>query len=104
MKAMLSTIGTILMLVGLLHGQQAEVVGRVTLSDGTSLQGVSVIIKGTNKSTTSAENGTFAIDAPSNSTLLFKHVGLVDMERPIAGQTYLEIIMEHAEQAEELDV
>jgi len=99
MKAILSTIGTILMLVGLLHGQQAEVVGRVTLSDGTPLQGVSIMIKGTNKSTTSAENGTFTIDAPSSSTLLFKHVGLVDVERPIAGQTYLEIIMEHAERS-----
>src|SRR5690606_12410988 len=99
MKAILSTIGTNLMLVGLLHGQQAEGVGRVTLSDGTPLQGVSIMIKGTNKSTTSAENGTFTIDAPSTSTLLFKHVGLVDVERPIAGQTYLEIIMEHAERS-----
>jgi TonB-linked SusC/RagA family outer membrane protein len=60
---------------------QAQVTGRVTdARDGTPLSGVTVTIKNTNTGTTTDANGTFSLNAPSNSRLVFSFVGYQNLE------------------------
>ena len=60
-------------------GQERTVTGKVTdKSDGSSLPGVSVIIKGTNLGTQTSANGTYSINVPAGRTQLeFAFVGYV---------------------------
>src|SRR5215213_5639384 len=51
--------------------------GSIVNQDGEGLPGVSVQVKGTSKGTTSKTDGSFQIDAPSNSTLVISYVGYV---------------------------
>jgi TonB family protein len=53
----------------------------VSAEDGTSLAGVNVLIKGTNKGTITDTEGYFSIDMPSgNDSLVFSFIGLTSKE------------------------
>ena len=54
--------------------------GRITDEAGMPLAGVSVNIKGTNKGTTTNENGQFSISAEDNDVLVFSYIGYVNQE------------------------
>ena len=61
---------------------QTPVSGRVTdARDGTPLSGVTVTIKNSNLSAVTGDDGTFTINAPANSTLVFTYVGFQTLER-----------------------
>ncbi len=70
-----------LFLVGLLGltqllWAQTQVTGRVTdARDGSPLPGVTVSVKKSNIATTTANDGSFSIDAPANSILVFSYNG-----------------------------
>ena len=49
-------------------------------NDGSTMVGVSILIKGTQKGTVSDINGKYKIDAPSGSTLVFSFVGYKTVE------------------------
>jgi len=51
--------------------------GRVAGTDGTGLPGVTVLVRGTSIGTTTGADGSFSLDAPESSTLLFSFVGFV---------------------------
>ena len=59
--------------------------GRVTQENGDPLPGVTVIVQGTTIGATTNSDGTFALNAPENSTLIFSYVGFVRKEVPISG-------------------
>ncbi|MBT9392185.1 TonB-dependent receptor [Hymenobacter sp. NST-14] len=61
--------------------------GRVTQENGDPLPGVTVIVKGTTIGATTNSDGTFTLNAPENSTLIFSYVGFVRKEVPITGAT-----------------
>jgi TonB-dependent starch-binding outer membrane protein SusC len=61
---------------------QAQVSGRVTDKDGAPLSGVTVMVKNTNTTTITGQDGTFSINAPANSTLIFSYIGFQNVERP----------------------
>src|SRR5690242_8947313 len=66
----------VLMLSGVLaSAQDHSVKGRVTGPDGTSLQGITVQVQGTNTATATNANGQFELSVPSNATLIFTGVG-----------------------------
>ncbi|MGN6604204.1 MAG: SusC/RagA family TonB-linked outer membrane protein [Ginsengibacter sp.] len=66
----------VLMLSGVLaSAQDHSVKGRVTGPDGTSLQGITVQVQGTNTATATNANGQFELTVPSNATLIFTGVG-----------------------------
>src|SRR5215213_7871617 len=54
--------------------------GRIVNQDGDGMPGVSIQVKGTSKGTTTANDGSFQIDAPANSTLVVSYVGYVPQE------------------------
>jgi TonB-dependent starch-binding outer membrane protein SusC len=63
----------------------AQIKGKVTDPKGDGLIGVSVAIKGTTKGTLTDNNGSYRIDAPVNSTLVFSYVGFSTKEVQVTG-------------------
>lgn len=78
-----------LVCVQVVNGQVRRVSGTVTSSvDGTTLPGVSVVVKGTSIGTITNANGVFTLDVPQNANVLvFSFIGMRTVEAPIAGTT-----------------
>ncbi len=78
--------------------QNKTVSGTVNDDDGTSLPGVTVVIKGTTQGTVTGADGTFSIpNVPEDAVLLFSFVGLKLQELPVAGLTTLNVVMEQSQ-------
>ena len=61
--------------------QNQTITGKVTdAKDGSSLPGVTVVVKGSTKGTLSKSDGTYAIEAPSGSTVVFSFMGYLSKE------------------------
>src|SRR4051794_6632632 len=71
--------------------QDITVKGHVQDKQGTSLPGVSVKIKGTNRGTTTQADGNFSIEAPSTGTLEISYVGYEGQNIALNGRTQLSI-------------
>ncbi|RYE36468.1 MAG: TonB-dependent receptor [Sphingobacteriaceae bacterium] len=73
------------------------VTGKVTDSQGLSLPGVSVQIKGTTTGTVTDVNGGFAIRVPDNSSVLvFSFIGFVSQEIPVTGKTVVNVTLKES--------
>jgi iron complex outermembrane receptor protein len=66
---------------------QNRVTGTVTDAAGKGIAGVTVLVRGTNNATQTDENGAFAINAPSNATLVLTAVGFARTEVAVNGRT-----------------
>ncbi|MGZ3763681.1 MAG: SusC/RagA family TonB-linked outer membrane protein [Mucilaginibacter sp.] len=72
--------------------QNATVKGKVTdASNGETLIGVSVNVKGTSSGTQTDVNGTFSLSVPSNAILVFTYIGYASQEVPVGGQAVLNV-------------
>ncbi|GAA3926214.1 SusC/RagA family TonB-linked outer membrane protein [Chitinophaga oryziterrae] len=71
--------------------QDITVKGHVQDKQGTSLPGVSVKIKGTNRGTITQADGNFSIEAPSTGTLEISYVGYEGQNVVLNGRTQLNI-------------
>jgi TonB-linked SusC/RagA family outer membrane protein len=67
--------------------QEVPVSGRVTDSQGQPLPGVTVLVKGTTNGTSTAADGSFSLNVPENSTLIFSSVGFKTQELSVTGAT-----------------
>jgi TonB-linked SusC/RagA family outer membrane protein len=65
--------------------QDVPVAGRVTDANGQGMPGVTVIVKGTTTGTATNADGSFALNVPENSTLVFSSVGYMKQELAITG-------------------
>lgn len=72
----------------------SEKQGKVTDNNNQPLEGVSLILKGTNKGTTSDKNGNFKITIPDNAILVVSYVGHISREVKIGKETFLNISLE----------
>lgn len=69
--------------------------GTVTEKDGTSIPGVSVVVKGQTIGTVTDNNGKFSISVPAGAkSLLFSFVGLKSQEVTLGTNTTLTVVME----------
>lgn len=80
-----------LLLVGLLFcvqslWAQTQVSGKVTDASGAPIPGVTVTVKNGKTGTTTGPDGTFTLNAPANSRLVFTYVGYQTAERAASGQ------------------
>lgn len=67
-KLLLISFVFLLLLQLRVNAQDRTITGKVSSAeDGSPLPGVSIIVKGTNRGVNSMANGTFKINAPSNS-------------------------------------
>jgi TonB-linked SusC/RagA family outer membrane protein len=68
-----------------------QVKGKVTGQNGEALVGVSVTIKGVNRGTQSDADGSYKLDVPNNSTLVFSFVGYTANEVAYTGQKEINV-------------
>ena len=79
--------------------QQTTVSGTVTdAKNNEPLSGVSILVKGANTGTQTAADGTFAIQAPANATLIFSYSGYEQQAIALNGTTQLKIVLAASEQ------
>jgi TonB-linked SusC/RagA family outer membrane protein len=68
--------------------------GKVSDNAGLPLPGVSITLKGINIGTTTNERGNYSFRLPDrNGTLIFKFIGLVAKEEPIAGRIIVNVTL-----------
>jgi TonB-linked SusC/RagA family outer membrane protein len=74
-------------------GQQS-VSGKITsLEDGQGIPGVSVVVKGTNKGTTSDASGNYKLAVPTKAKLSFSAVGFISQDVEVGNQTTVDLKM-----------
>lgn len=71
------------------------ITGRVTAADdGTGLPGVSVLVKGTTRGTTTDADGNYAVEVPdANAVLVFSFIGYTPQEIAVGTQTSINVSM-----------
>ncbi|MFN8355079.1 MAG: TonB-dependent receptor [Spirosomataceae bacterium] len=70
--------------------------GKISSASGESLPGVSIVVKGTTKGTTTDRNGQYSIEARKSQVLIFSFVGYQLQEVTIGEQTNLNITLQEA--------
>ena len=78
------------------QAQTSTITGTVTNAvDGSTIPGVSVVVKGTTFGTTTDLQGKYTLNVPPDSEILiFSFVGMKTTEREIAGQSVINVEME----------
>lgn len=95
-KTLLLTAFFLLAAQAALFAQNITVKGTVKSNDGTTLPGVSIVVKGTTTGTTSAANGSYSLQAPSKGVLVFSFIGFETSEIPVAGNSQLDVILKES--------
>lgn len=74
--------------------QGLQVKGVVTSADdGQPIPGVSVVVKGTTTGMITDLNGSYSLNTPENSTLVFSFVGMKTQEIQVSGRTTINIVL-----------
>lgn len=90
-----------LLICGTALAQDNEITGTVTSDEGETLPGVTILLQGTDRGTTTNLDGTYTIMAPPDGVLVFSFVGFVSREVNIEDRT--EIDVQLTERVAELD-
>ena len=77
-----------------IYAQDFAVTGVVSDVKGELLSGVSVVIKGTSKGTTTDVNGKYFLSVNDNSTLVFSFIGMKTEEIKVGGRKLINVKME----------
>jgi len=77
------------------YGQTIRITGTVSdASDGSTLPGVSILIKGTQQGTVTDINGRYELNADGNATLVFSFIGMLTQEIPVGGRNVINVALE----------
>jgi len=71
----------------------AQVSGTIIDNEGETLIGVNVLVKGTTTGTVTDFDGRYALDAPSDATLVFSYTGYRDQEVAVGNRTIIDVTM-----------
>ncbi len=75
-----------------LWGQEIRVTGKVTdFNDGSSLPGVTILVKGTTQGTITDANGNYSISVNPNGVLVYSFLGMTTEEVEVRGQTVINV-------------
>ena len=88
---------TLLMVLSITtFAQDVNVKGKITSdADGSTLPGVSVLIKGTTQGTITDSEGNYSIQVPSDASLLFSFIGFKTREVNVGGRTVIDVALEN---------
>ncbi len=76
------------------YAQEKMVSGLVrSNSDGSTLPGVNVTVSGTTKGTVTDIDGKYSIEVAADDVLLFSFIGMKTLERKVADQTVIDVMM-----------
>lgn len=73
--------------------QEKPITGKITDDNGAPLSGVSVKIRGTDKGTTTNDQGVFTLPAEDNDVLVFSYVGYEPQEVKVGTKTEINIAL-----------
>ena len=77
-----------------IFAQEVTVQGKVTDADGSApLPGVSIVVKGTTKGTTTDAQGKYRLSATPNAALVFSFVGYTPQEISVGNRTVIDVTM-----------
>ncbi len=77
--------------------QLRTISGTVTGSNSDPVPGVTITVKGTTRGTVSDAGGNFTLtNMRDNEILVFSFIGMKTLEIPVAGQSFLNVVMEDA--------
>lgn len=94
MKKLLVTQLLLCLLSLPLLAQDVAISGKVTSSeDGATLPGVNIAVKGTSRGTSTDASGTYQLNAPAGSTLVFSFIGFTTQEVPIGNRTEINVTL-----------
>ena len=74
---------------------KAIISGTVSDDKGEGLPGVSVVVKGSQRGTTTDTDGKYRLDAPDRATLVFSYVGYLSQEVIVGNQTTLNVTLKN---------
>jgi TonB-linked SusC/RagA family outer membrane protein len=93
-KHTLLLIGMIFAGACALFAQEVQISGLITSAeDGQPLPGATVLVKGTNISTSADVNGRYTVRAPENATLVFSFIGMKTQEERTAGRAVINVAL-----------
>lgn len=82
------------LLIKIVQAQDITVNGKITsATDKMPIPGVTVVLKGTSRGTTTDMNGNYSLQAPANGTLVFSYIGMQTREIPINGKKTIDVVM-----------
>ncbi len=97
MKKLLFLCATLIFTGVSLYGQAIRVTGTITdASDGSTLPGVTVVVKGTSHGTTTGPDGKYEISADANAVLVFSFIGMQSREEPINSREVINVSLQSA--------
>lgn len=99
LKKLLFTLSVTLSLAFTTFAQQIQVTGTVKDHTGNPVAGATILIEGTTNGTTSNADGSYAISASSDATLLVSFIGYQSQQIAIAGKTRIDITLKEDSQA-----
>ncbi|PKP34829.1 MAG: SusC/RagA family TonB-linked outer membrane protein [Bacteroidetes bacterium HGW-Bacteroidetes-17] len=96
MKRTLSILLLFFLGMQIIFAQGKAITGKVTsASDGSTIPGVQVIVKGTITGTTTNTDGTYSLTVPASATILqFSFIGMKTVDVEIGNQTVINLAME----------
>lgn len=90
------------LMVQLALAQEKTVKGTVSDESGIPLPSASIVVKETNKGTTTDFDGNYSIDVNQGQTLVFSYVGYKTKEIPVGGSNTVDVSLEPDNQLEEV--
>lgn len=95
MRKFLLLIGVCMLSLLTLQGfaQNMTVRGKVLQEGGEEIYGANILIKGTNRGTTTNNKGEFSLDAPKGATLVISSVGYVSKSITLGNETVLSVVL-----------
>src|SRR4051794_2985846 len=93
MKNVLKLMFLVLLCPCFLYSQDVRITGKVTGAQNENLSGVSITVNGTSHGTATSTNGTFAIDAAPNATLVFSFVGYTEQRVNVGNRNVINVKM-----------
>jgi TonB-linked SusC/RagA family outer membrane protein len=97
---------TFLIMSNVAIAQDLVITGKVTEKNGASIPGVSILLKGTNRGTTTDGNGAYKLALPNDkATLVFRYIGFAPQEIVVGNRTSLDVsLIEETQQLSEIVV
>ena len=88
MRRFLTILGCLILLIGQVSAQNHSISGTVTDANGAPVAGATVAVKGTNRGTSTASDGSFTVTVPASAkTLIISAVNFTAQEVDIAGKS-----------------
>ena len=83
-----------LMLSNVIIAQDLVITGKVIEKDGSAIPGVSILLKGTTRGTTTDVNGNYKLSLPNGkSTLIFRYIGFANQEIVVGSKTSMDVTL-----------